>query len=513
MSAPAHSNGDDVPRLRVVVVGGGTAGWMTASALAHVLPTRCSIVLVESEAIGIVGVGEATLPHIRAFNERLGIDESNFMAATCATYKLGIEFVDWGRVGDRYMHPFGSSGRGAGGVGFHHFWNRARQLELPAGQFGDYAISVAMSRQCRFAPPARQGGDLTTAYNYAYQFDASLFAGYLRRIAEKQGVERIEARIVGASQDGVNGNITGVKLEDGRTIAGDFFIDASGFRSLLLGETLGEPFEDWSHWLPCDRAVAMPCRTEGALSPFTSSIAMDAGWRWRIPLQHRTGNGYVHASAFVEEQKAIDSLVAAVEGQPLANPRVLRFKAGRRRRSWVRNCAAVGLSSGFLEPLESTSIYLIQVAITALLELLPEKEVSDVDRDEFNDLVAVEYDRIRDFLILHYHATRRRDTPFWNYVGTMPIPDSLAAKIALFRARGRVEPYARGLFLEPSWLAVYLGQHVVPRDYDRRADGMPLDRLDIALRRMRVEIDQAVEHMPDHADYIASYCAMAGARP
>ena len=513
MSLPTHRNGDDTPRLRVVVVGGGTAGWMTAAALAHVLPTQCSVVLVESEAIGIVGVGEATLPHIRAFNERLGLDESQFMAATCATYKLGIEFVDWARIGDRYLHPFGSSGRGAGGVGFHHFWNRARLLGLSAGQFGDYAISVAMSRQGRFAPPAKPGGDLAGAYNYAYQFDANLFAGYLRRIAEPKGVKRIEGRIVGASRDATSGDITDVRLEDGRSIPGDFFIDCSGFRSLLVGETLGEPFEDWSQWLPCDRAVAMPCRTEGVLSPFTSSIAMDAGWRWRIPLQHRTGNGYVYASAFVEEQKAMDSLAAAVEGERLADPRVLRFEAGRRRRSWVHNCAAVGLSSGFLEPLESTSIYLIQVAITALIELLPEKAVAEIDRDEFNAVIAVEYDRIRDFLILHYHATQRRDTPFWSYVGTMAIPDSLAAKIALFRGRGRVEPYARGLFLEPSWLAVYFGQHILPGDYDSRADGMPLDRLDTALRRMRAEVDQAVERMPTHADYIASHCAMAGAHP
>jgi tryptophan halogenase len=486
---------------------------MAAAALARVLPKRCSVVLVESEAIGIVGVGEATLPHIRAFNERLGIDEGPFMAATRATYKLGIEFVDWAQIGDRYMHPFGGSGRDTAGVGFHHFWNKARRQELETGELGDYAISVAMSRRYRFTPPPKQAGGLTTAYNYAYQFDASLFARYLRHFAEQHGVTRIEARIVGASQDSANGNITGVKLEDGRAIEGDFFIDCSGFRSLLLGETLGEPFEDWSRWLPCDRAVAMPCRTEGPLTPFTSAIAMDAGWRWRIPLQHRTGNGYVHASSFVEEQAAMDALVSAVEGESVAAPRVLRFKAGRRRRSWVRNCAAVGLSSGFLEPLESTSIYLIQVAITALIELFPEKEISDITRDEFNDLIAVEYDRIRDFLILHYHATQRRDTPFWNYVGTMSIPDSLAEKIALFRVRGRVEPYARGLFLEPSWLAVYHGQHVLPDDYDHRADEIPLDRLAAALGRMRSEIASAVQSMPYHADYIGSHCAMSRSDP
>jgi len=482
---------------------------MTAAAFVRLLPTRCSVVLVESDAIGIVGVGEATIPHIRAFNERLGIDESQFMAATRATYKLGIEFVDWARIGDRYMHPFGTFGRDTRGVGFHHFWNRARQHELDSGAFDDYAIAIAMSRRCRFSPPPRPDVGLTTAYNYAYQFDASLFAVYLRQMAQKAGVERIEGRILGVLQDDT-GNVSDLKLADGRTVAGDFFIDCSGFRSLLIGEALQEPFEDWSHWLPCDRAVAMPCQTTGPLTPFTSSIAMEAGWRWRIPLQHRTGNGYVHSSAFVDEQVAIDALVGAVESDATASPRVLRFKAGRRRHSWVRNCAAVGLSSGFLEPLESTSIYLIQVAITALIELFPDRAICDVDRDEFNDVIAVEYDRIRDFLILHYHATERRDTPFWSYVGNMSIPDSLAEKIALFRGRGRVEPYARGLFLEPSWLAIYHGQHILPEGYDCRAESIPLDELGASLLRMRQAIASAVGDMPNHGDYIAAHCAMSG---
>jgi tryptophan halogenase len=506
----ADQHRDAPPRLRVVVVGGGTAGWMTAAALIRLLPTRCSVHLIESEAIGIVGVGEATIPHIRAFNERLGIDEAHFMAATRATFKLGIEFIDWARIGDRYMHPFGRFGRDIGGVGFHHFWNRAQQEGLGAGDFGDYAIAIAMSRRSRFASPVERRVEITSAYSYAYQFDASLFARYLRRFSEDLGVTRTDARIVSVSQDAATGDITGVKLEDGSTIEADLFIDCSGFRSLLVGETLGEPFEDWSRWLPCDRAVAMPCHTEGPITPYTSATAMGAGWRWRIPLQHRTGNGYVHASAFIDEQTATDALVGAVEGKPIASPRVLRFEAGRRRRSWVRNCVAVGLASGFLEPLESTSIYLIQVAITTLLELFTETPVADVDRDEFNRIINVEYDRIRDFLILHYHATERDDTPFWNYVRTMSVPDSLAEKMALFRARGRVETYARGLFLEPSWLAVYQGQRVLPEDYDPRADIIPADRLAPALERMRAEIAAAAHAMPDHAAYIAAHSAMTG---
>jgi tryptophan 7-halogenase len=517
MTAAPHRSLDtaakDAPRLRVVVVGGGTAGWMTAAALVRLLPTHCSVHLVESEAIGIVGVGEATIPHIRAFNERLGIDEAHFMAATRATFKLGIEFVDWARIGDRYIHPFGSFGRdvgGIGGIGFHHFWNRARQEGLGAGDFGDYAIAVAMCRRSRFAPFIEQASGIS-AYGYAYQFDATLYAPYLRRFSEALGVTRTEARIVGVAQDVRSGDITGVKLEDGSTIKGDLFIDCSGFRSLLVGETLREPFEDWSRWLPCDRAIAMPCRTEGRITPYTTATAMAAGWCWRIPLQHRTGNGYVHASAFIDEQTAIDALVGTVAGEPIASPRVLRFTAGRRRRSWVRNCVAVGLASGFLEPLESTSIYLIQVAITTLLELFPDNPAADVDRDEFNRTIEVEYDRIRDFLILHYHATERNDTPFWNTMRTMRVPDSLAEKMALFRARGRMETYARGLFLEPSWLAVFHGQRVLPMDRDPRADETAADRLALALERMRAETAAAADAMPDHAAYIAAHCAMTGA--
>jgi tryptophan halogenase len=509
MMAASGSN----ERVRVVIAGGGTAGWMTATALARLLPARCSVLLVESEAIGIVGVGEATLPHIRAFNERLGIEESDFMAATRATFKLGIEFVDWARVGDRYIHPFGRFGRDAGGVGFHHFWNRARRSGIETDDIGAYSMAVAMSRSCRFAPPNPNSADITSAYNYAYQFDASLFAPYLRRIAEKLGVQRMEARVVGVSLHAETGDITSLQLESGQSVEGDLFIDCSGFRSLLLGENLGEVFEDWSRWLPCDRAVAMPSRTEGRITPYTSAIAMSAGWRWRIPLQHRTGNGYVHASEFIDEQHAIDALVAAVEGTSIASPRVLRFKAGRRRRSWVRNCVAVGLASGFLEPLESTSIYLIQAAVTALVELFPEKQIASVDRDEFNRIIDLEYDRIRDFLILHYHATERTDTAFWNYVRTMSIPDSLVEKIALFRARGRVEPYVRGLFLEPSWLAVYLGQRVFPEDQDPRAAEMSADRLAASLAKMRSEIAASVAALPDHAAYIASHCAMSGVSP
>jgi tryptophan halogenase len=500
---------DASEKVNVTIVGGGTAGWMTAAALAKLLPSRCNVHLVESEAIGIVGVGEATLPHIRAFNERLGIDEADFMAATRATFKLGIEFENWGRIGDSYIHPFGTFGRGSGEPDFHHYWLRLRQEGQDVPDLENYSLACMMARLGRFALPDRDPEQLASTFGYAYQFDATLYAPYLRRIAEGLGARRTEGRIVGVQRDGESGDVIGLTLESGETIGGDLFIDCSGFVSLLLGKSLGEPFQDWSKWLPNDRATAMPCRTETALTPFTGVIAMEAGWRWRIPLQHRTGNGYVYASAFLSEEKAAEALVAAVGGEPLAPPRVLRFKAGRRERSWVGNVVAVGLASGFLEPLESTSIYLIQAAITVLVELFPERAVSPVLRGEFNRLIDLEYDRIRDFLILHYHATERTDSEFWNYVRTMEVPDTLKEKMELFRRRGRVVKYREGVFLDASWIAVYLGQRVIPEGHDVRADAPPTEALLRAMKTFRQEVLATAEAMPDHLGHIARYCPMA----
>ncbi|HEX8622527.1 MAG TPA: tryptophan halogenase family protein [Allosphingosinicella sp.] len=502
---------DDRQRVSVIIVGGGTAGWMTAAALAKLLPTRCKVRLVESEAIGIVGVGEATLPHIRAFNERLGIDEAEFMAATRATFKLGIEFRDWGRLGDSYIHPFGTFGRGQGIVDFHQYWSRLRHEGVEVPDLEQFSMAIAMARLNRFRLPDGDPASLESTFGYAYQFDATLFAPFLRRLAEGLGVRRTEGRIVAVDRDGETGDIAAVVLESGERIAGDLFVDCSGFVSLLIGKAMGEPFQDWSHWLPCDRAVAMPCRTETALTPYTSATAMAAGWRWRIPLQHRTGNGYVYSSAFISDEAAREALVAAVEGEPIAEPRVLRFTAGRRERSWVGNCVSVGLASGFLEPLESTSIYLIQAAITGLVELFPEKRISPVDRDEFNRLIDLEYDRIRDFLILHYHATERSDTPFWDYVRTMRVPDTLAEKIELFRRRGRVVKYREGVFLDASWIAVYVGQGIVPEGHDPRADLPSADSLARGMETLRAEILKAAAAMPDHRAHIERYCPMAEA--
>lgn len=501
----------DEPRVKVIIVGGGTAGWMTAAALAKLLPSRCSIHLVESEAIGIVGVGEATLPHIRGFNDRLGINEAEFMAATRATFKLGIEFKDWGKPGDSYIHPFGSFGSGKGTVDFHHYWSRLCEGPGPAPPIGEYSMAVTMAYMNRFARPDPDPDKIESTFNYAYQFDAMLFAPFLRQIAEDLGAQRTEARIVDVELDGETGDVRAILLESGQRIEGDLFIDCSGFVSLIIGKALGEPFEDWSQWLPCDRAVAMPCRTRTALTPYTSATAMHAGWRWRIPLQHRTGNGYVYSSAFTSDEDARAALVEAVEGEPIAEPRVLKFKAGRRKRSWVRNCVAVGLASGFLEPLESTSIYLIQAAISTLIELFPEREISVLDRDEFNRLIDLEYDRIRDFLILHYHATKRTDSSFWDHVRTMQVPDSLHDKIELFRRRGRVSKYREGVFLDASWIAVYIGQRVIPQGHDMRADLPPADVFTRAMDALRADVRAKAALMADHRAFIESYCPMADA--
>lgn len=499
------------PVLRVVIVGGGTSGWMTAAALTRLLPERCSVHLVESEAIGVIGVGEATLPHIRGFIEKLGLREADFMAWTRGTFKLGIEFRDWGKIGDSYVHPFGTFGRGKGDLDFHHYWTRLRLAGASVPPLEAFSYACRLARENRFDLPSTDPDQLTSTYGYAYQFDALLFAPYLRAIAERVGAQRTEGRVVEVLRDGATGSITAVRLDNGQSIEGDLFVDCSGFRSLLLGEALAEPFEDWNHWLPADRAVAMPCRTETSVTPYTSAIAMPAGWRWRIPLQHRTGNGYVYASAFLSDEEAARALTAAVEGAPLADSRPLRFRAGRRRRSWAHNCVAIGLASGFLEPLESTSIYLVQQAITALIELFPESPDATIERDEFNRLIDLEYDRIRDFLILHYHATTRSDSAFWDYVRTMTVPDSLAEKIELFRRAGRVVKYREGVFLDASWIAVYVGQGILPEGYDPRADLADATTLARGMQALQAEIAATAARVPEHLRYIDHYCAMAAA--
>jgi tryptophan halogenase len=496
--------------LDIVVLGGGTAGWMTAAALAKRLPGRCRVHLIESEEIGIVGVGEATLPHLRAFNEALGVAEADFMAATHATFKLGIEFVNWGRMGERYIHPFGVFGRPLDGVGFHHYWNRAR-LAGRVDDIGDYCLSIAACRQHRFAPGARvETPDQLQPYDWAYHFDATRFAPFLRGIAEAAGATRSEGRVVSVERH-ANGAVAALRLSDGRRIAGDLFVDCSGFSGLLIGATLQSPWEDGSQWLPCDRAVAVPCESTGPLLPYTQAIAMPAGWRWRIPLQHRTGNGYVYASRYLSDDEAAAQLLDALDGQPQAEPRLLRFRTGRRRASGVANCVAVGLASGFLEPLESTSIYLAQVAIEALIGVLREHGAfDDTARARFNAFVDRQYDDVRDFLILHYHATTRADAPFWDHARTMAIPDRLRDRLERFRRSGAVDRDTRSLFLDGSWLALFIGQGVMPLGYDPRADQLPLATIERSLDRLKREIAAAAAAMPDHRTAIVRAGAAAG---
>ena len=477
----------------VLIVGGGTAGWMTAAALAHKLRrTGIRITLVESEAIGTVGVGEATVPHIRHFNAALGIDEAAFMAATHATWKLGIEFRNWGRIGDSYIHPFGASGADVAGVPFHHQWLAAGGR---AHAFEDYSLPVRMCRLDRFAPPADDPASLASTYGYAYQFDATAYAAFLRSVAEARGVTRMEGRIVDVGID-ARGHVDAVILEDGRRLSADLFVDCSGFRGLLIEGALGAGWESWSHWLPCDRAWAVPCANAGPIGPYTRATALDAGWAWRIPLTHRVGNGHVFASGFLDEDAARDALLAQLDAAPLAEPRLLRFTAGKRRRQWVGNTVAIGLAAGFLEPLESTSIHLAQIGIERLLDLFPTPDWDPLDAAEFNRVMDAEYARVRDFIILHYAATERDDTPFWRHVRTMPLPDTLEDALELWRARAVAPDYATGMFLEPSWLAVLIGQRVLPRGHDPRAGAA-----DLSAQRNAVE--RTARAMPTHADALA----------
>ncbi len=494
--------------MRTVILGGGTAGWMTAAAIARLLGRETMVTLVESAEIGIVGVGEATLPHIRAFNQRLGIDEATFMAATLGTFKLGIDFRDFGAIGEAYIHPFGIFGAPIGDVGFHHYWLRAG-APAPLERF---SLPCRMARAARFAHPDPAETADHAGYGYAYQFDATRFAPFLRARAEADGAVRIEGRVTAVERRGETGDVAAVMLADGRRVEGDLFVDCSGFAARLIQGAMAAPWEDWSHWLPCDRAVALPCTAPaGPVEPYTRATAMAAGWRWRIPLRHRVGNGYVYSSAHLADDAAADAIAAALDGEALAEPRLLRFRAGRRRESWVGNVVSVGLASGFLEPLESTSLYLAQMAITELVELFPDDAIDPRDRAEFNARVDHEYDRIRDFLILHYTATRRDDSAFWRDMRALALPDTLAARIELWRETGRVAQYSHGLFLEPSWIAVLVGQGILPRAIDPRAAAADPQRLARAMAALDNDLAARVDAMPDHAATLGLHARAADA--
>jgi len=497
------------PAIRsIVIAGGGTAGWMTAVALSAMLsPQRCSITLVESDAIGPIGVGEATIPPIQLFNRIAGIDERDFLRATHATFKLGIEFAGWRDETHTYFHPFGRYGDDFAASPFHQHWLRAQALgdDTPIGAF---SLNEQAAYAGRFRQPDADPRSVFSTFAHAYHFDAVLYGQYLRGLAEQRGVARREGLIEAVERDGASGRITGLRLDDGGLIEGDLFVDCTGLRSLLLGEALGVPFEDWTHWLPCNRALAVPTDCIDLARPYTRSTAHEAGWQWRIPLQHRMGNGMVYSAEFWSDTAAHDALMANLEGTPLADPRLIRFTTGRRAQSWSHNCVAIGLSAGFLEPLESTSIHLIQIAITKLLGWFPDMGFDPLTMAEFNRQIANEYDRVRDFLVLHYHANHRRGA-FWEHCAQMPIPDSLAEKIAVFRRSGRLLSREADLFKDANWLAVLLGQGIMPTAYDPLADGLRPTELDKVLRGMRQVIARATAAMPTQAAWLADHLAQA----
>jgi tryptophan halogenase len=497
----------------IVIAGGGTAGWMAAAILARATRRESMrIQLIESEEIGTVGVGEATIPLIQNFNHILGLDELDFVAKTQATFKLGIEFVDWLRIGERYIHPFGRFGGDFGFTPFHQQWLRARHYgyEVP---IDDFSLNIQAARDGKFDRPGKGSPPVFSTYSYAYQFDASLYATYLRAYAEERGVERVEGKIAHVALRTEDGFVDALVTEDGRRLDADLFLDCTGFRALLIGKALGVGYDDWSRWLPCDRALAVPTQRTGDPVPYTRATARTAGWQWRIPLQHRTGNGYVYSSRFISDEDARAELLANLDAPRIAEPRPLRFTAGRRQQAWAKNCVAVGLASGFLEPLESTSIHLIQTAVSRLLTLFPEGDFDPMVIGEYNRQATAEIESIRDFLILHYNATERSDTPFWDYCRTMDVPDSLRFKTEMFRRTGRVPEPAFDLFHPPSWIAVLLGQGIVPESFDPIVDGVPPAEAAAVLAGMRKVVAETVRAMPTHQQFIDRHCPAAETRP
>ena len=495
-------------RIRsIVIVGGGTAGWMTAAALAKVLgPDYARITLVESDAIGTVGVGEATIPQIGIYNRMLGIDENEYVRRTRGSFKLGIEFVDWRRTGHRYFHPFGSYGINMEGLSFHAFWNRLHHAGR-AADVADYSLMATAARRNRFMRPFDAGRSPLSEIAYAFHFDAGLYALFLRDLAEKRGVTRREGKIVAVHQRGSDGFIESVQLEDGSRIEGELFVDCSGFRGLLIEQTLHAGFVDWSHWLPCNRAVVVPCESVETMTPYTRSTAQKAGWQWRIPLQHRIGNGYVYCSDYVGDDEAATTLLANLDGSPLAEPRQIRFTTGHRRWYWVKNCVAIGLASGFMEPLESTSIWMIQTGISRLLSNFPDRGFAKVHVDRYNRVLIEETEYIRDFLILHYKATERDDSGFWEYCRNMSIPERLDEKIRVYLHNGRTFREHEELFNDTSWFAVLTGQLGPPRGYDPVADLLTLEETKKRLDQIRSAVSNSADYMPDHREFIRQNCA------
>ncbi len=493
---------------KIVIVGGGSAGWMTAAALTNAVGTTIEICLIESEVIGTVGVGEATIPPIKYFNQRLGIDEATFVRETNGSFKLGIEFIDWNKLGQSYFHPFGQYGAEFDSVPFYHYWMR-EFLDGKEQSIDEFSMAWAAAQAGKFSHPVADKGNIRSTFDYAYHFDAGMYAQYLKKYSEDRGVIRHEGRVINAKQNSETGFIQSVEMESGEIFTADLFIDCSGFYGLLIEKTLTTGYEDWSQWLPCNSAVAVACEKTSEILPYTKSIAKQAGWQWRIPLQNRTGNGYVYCSEYLDAELAEESLLSSIDGTKLADPKHLKFTTGRRKKFWNKNCIAIGLSAGFMEPLESTSLHLIQYGIMRLIAMLPEKDMSPLLVEEYNALTSAEYERIRDFLILHYTATERDDSEFWRYCKNMPIPERLQYKINHFKNYGLIVADERELFHNPSWIAVYLGQNILPQ----RSPSMTRLRTHIPVQdrfqAIRLAMSDAIAAMPKHEVFIEQYCQSA----
>lgn len=492
--------------LEIVIVGGGTAGWMVGTALVSGLrPHQARVRLVESDEIATVGVGEATIPAMRDYNRFVGIDEVEMMRETNGTFKLGIEFLDWGFKGSSYHHPFGVHGAGIGGAGFHHHWNRAR---LAGHDFDieQFSYAIAAARADRFEFPNPDPDKIDSTYSYAYHFDASLYAKYLRKVAEGRGLKRTEGKVVEVTRDPLSGDVASITLASGEVIKGDFFVDCTGFRGLLIGQTLNSPFEDWTGWLPCDRAWAVPCARAGRFTPFTRSTAREAGWQWRIPLQHRTGNGHVFCSEFLSDDEATRILLDQVEGDVVAGPMVVPFKTGVREKIWHKNVLSLGLASGFIEPLESTAIHLVYRGMDFFFRYLPDRNCDPRLASEYNRRMAADYTEIRDFIVLHYCATARDDTPFWRKCRDMTLPDSLRARIELFRANGTLREGLDELFRSVSWHSVLEGMGIHPVTYHPLVDRIDEAWLYDAMDKVRAQLRQVVATLPTHQEFIDAHC-------
>jgi tryptophan halogenase len=491
---------------KVLIVGGGTAGWMTAAVLARVFPSeRLSITLVESAEIGIVGVGEATVPILQQLNRFLGISERDFLKATGGTYKLGIEFRGWGSVGNTFFHGFGDYGPPIFGVPPHHHWRKLRELgQAPA--LDDFSMPYAMARRGRFTVHPSSNENPALSYSYAFHFDSALYGQFLREVAEKSGVTRVEGKIVDVSRDAETGFISSVSLEGERTLDADLFVDCSGFRGLLIEQALETGYEDWRKWLPCDSAVAVGTEVTSAPTPFTRSTAHPTGWQWRIPLQHRVGNGHVYATEFASDDEAHETLLANLDAKAIGDPRLLRFAAGRRKKAWNGNVVAIGLSAGFMEPLESTSIQLIQTGAIRLIEHFPTHGFDPAAIEEYNRVTANEHERIRDFLIAHYCLTKRTDGELWRHCAEMELPDTLKHKLDSFAATGKVPLYSEESYQEPSWVSILVGNGLIPRSYQPLVDMLPEQEVSRIMAGRREELARIAETMPPHQAFIDRFC-------